>query len=169
VITAILAISDDGIIGLDGKLPWHLSADLRRFKQLTTNHAVIMGRKTFESIGRALPNRTNIVVSGRTWPEWRAQGIIVAGNPEMALADAVDCDPDPFVIGGASIYEKLWPFIGRIELTEVHVNVGRGIRFWPNLAGWRETARIKSTSYERLTPAERDAFPTFDFVTYDKR
>ena len=164
-LTAILARSDDGIIGTEGIngpcLPWRLGPDLRRFRELTTGHAVIMGRKTFDSIGRkALPNRRNLVVS-RSWTGPRlAEGAEWFSDPSDALLSARAGDRSPFVIGGAEIYEALWPHVTRIDLTEVHTIVGLGRGFVFDREKWRETFRSETQTHEDLR---------FHFVTLERR
>ena len=100
-LSLIVAASDNDVIGRDGQLPWRLSADLRRFKRLTMGHHLIMGRKTFESIGRPLPGRTTIVLSRQA--DFAPAGIVVAHSPEEVIK-LVAADPEPFVVGGAEIY-----------------------------------------------------------------
>ncbi|MGL5683391.1 MAG: dihydrofolate reductase [Marinifilaceae bacterium] len=116
----IVAASDNNIIGKDNELIWHLPADLKRFKQLTTGHAILMGRKTFESIGRALPNRRNIVVSRNK--SYSAPGCEVFESVEDALA-AVIGEERVFVIGGGTIYNALWNRANELFLTRVHTQV----------------------------------------------
>ena len=115
-----------GVIGRDGDLPWHLSADLKRFKQLTMGHHIIMGRKTFQSIGRLLPGRTTVVVTRQ--PDFQAAGAIVTHNLHDAIAAARD-DDEAFIIGGAEIYRQALPLVDRIYLTEVEADVAGDVRF----------------------------------------
>lgn len=146
-LTAILARSTDGIIGIEAPtgyaLPWKLSADLKRFKELTTGHAIIMGRKTFDSIGRRpLPNRLNVVLSRAPIGPLDG-GIVWAGSVLDALQSATEVDPSPFVIGGAEVYRQFWPLVTKVEMTEVHTTIGEGIVFDYDLDRdrWRETSR----------------------------
>ena len=119
IISIIAAIDQAGGIGKDSRLPWHLSEDLRRFKQLTLGHHIIMGRKTYESIGRPLPSRQSIVITRN--PEYQGESIIVAPSISSALQIAMDNGEDEvFVIGGGEIYEQILPFADRIYLTEVN-------------------------------------------------
>ena len=113
----IAAVGADGAIGKGGQLPWHLSEDLKRFRRLTTGHAVIMGRKTYDSIGKPLPKRTNVVVS-RAGREW-AESVVAAPSFEAALQAAYAVDSSPFVIGGGEIYRLALPLATRLELTLV--------------------------------------------------
>lgn len=117
MLTIILARAEDGAIGHRGDLLWHISADLRRFKRLTTGHPVIMGRRTWESLpGGALPGRLNIVVSGT--PGFKAEGALTA--PTLDKAVELCGGADAFIIGGASIYAQALPLCSRIELTRVY-------------------------------------------------
>ena len=125
-ISLIVAMSDNGVIGRGGDLPWRLSSDLRRFKQLTTGHHIIMGRKTFESIGRLLPDRTSIVIT-RT-PEYPAEGAIVVGDFDEAIR-RISGDDEAFVIGGAEIYRLAIPRVGRLYVTAVHAEVDGDVSF----------------------------------------
>jgi len=135
MIDAILARADNGVIGVDGRLPWHLPADLRRFKTLTMGRAMVMGRKTFESFPSPLPGRRHIVLTRDR--DWQAGGAEVAHDPDSALALA---GPDAAVIGGAEILALLLPRIERIELTEVHVTPN-GDAVVPPFSGWVEAWR----------------------------
>lgn len=137
-IVLVVAAADNAVIGRKGQMPWHLPADLRRFKRLTLGKPVVMGRKTFESIGRPLPGRRNIVITRS--PDWRAQGVtVVPGLPE-ALAEA---GAEVMVIGGAEIYALARPLAARIELTRIHLSPEGGDAFFPAPEPeiWREVAR----------------------------
>jgi dihydrofolate reductase len=117
----IFAVSRNGVIGHEGKLPWHVPEDLAWFKRHTTGHAIIMGRRTHASIGRPLPNRRNIVVSrdpAATFP-----GCEAAGSLEQALALAYAADPCPFVIGGAELYRAALPLATRVYVTYIDRDV----------------------------------------------
>jgi dihydrofolate reductase len=156
---AIVAMADNGVIGRDNGLPWHLPDDLRRFKSLTMGHAILMGRRTFESIGRTLSGRRNLVLTRN--PAWRATGCEVVATPEAALEAAGDSTL--FVIGGAEVFTAFWPQVRRLELTEVHGDIEGDTR----LAGfdrrqWREVFR------EEHAADERHAWP-FSFVTLEWR
>jgi dihydrofolate reductase len=121
IVSLVVAVSENGIIGKDNKLPWKLPSDLRFFKQLTTGHTVIMGRKTYESIGRPLPNRRNIVLSGN--PDFQANGAEVYQTIGEALKACIGED-EVFVIGGATIYTKAFELdiVDRIYMTIVHAD-----------------------------------------------
>lgn len=137
----IAAVSRNGVIGHRGKLPWHIPDDLKHFKALTLDHAIIMGRKTFDSIGRPLPRRRNLVVTRQT--DFKPEGVEVHPSLESALEAAYQGgESSPFVIGGAQLYELALPLATRLELTEVHDTV-EGDAFFPLLdpLGWRLTGR----------------------------
>jgi len=139
------------VIGRDGRLPWHLPADLKRFKAQTLGRPMIMGRKTFESFPSPLPGRRHIVLTRDR--EWSAPGAEVAHSVEEALALAGD---DVAVIGGAEVFALFLDRADRVELTEVHA-VPEGDATVPAFTGWRETAREDH-------PAEGDR-PAYSFVT----
>jgi dihydrofolate reductase len=138
-IAIIAAVARNGIIGRGNALPWHLPEDLRRFKRLTLGAPVIMGRRTFDSIGRALPGRLNIVVSRN--PRAEAPGCTLAGSLGEALA-AAGAAPVVFVIGGSSLYAAALPVATRMYLTEIDADVEGDTRFPDYDRGqWRETGR----------------------------
>ena len=145
-ITLIAAAAENGVIGAAGRIPWHISGDMKRFKALTMGKAVVMGRKTWDSLPKKpLPGRDNIVVSrDRTWS---AQGAIVAASPQDALARATG---DVMVIGGAQIYRALEPCATRIELTEVHGDFQGDAFFKLDRRGWREIARERHVAPDGL-------------------
>ena len=146
-VSLIVATDDGGGIGLRGGLPWHLPDDLRRFKALTLGKPVVMGRRTWDSIGRPLPGRLNIVVSRD--PRLAIQGATVVGTLEAALAAAGGV-PEVCVIGGAEIYRLALPLADTIHLTEVRANVGADTHF-PSLdpAQWVEVAREQRAADQR--------------------
>ena len=155
-ITLIVAMDAARGIGIDNRLPWHLPQDLAHFKRTTSGHTIIMGRKTFDSIGRPLPNRRNIVVSRN--PDWRATGVESA----TSLADALQltASEDAFVIGGAQIYNQALPLAQRLIITEIAKQFECDAFFPPLPASeWQETAR------------EQQQGPEFDyaFVEYQRR
>ena len=145
VITLVLARARNGVIGRDGGLPWHLPADLKRFRALTTGKPMIMGRRTFESFPAPLPGRRHIVLTRS--PDWRAAGAEVAHSAEAALALAGD---DASVIGGAAVFALFEPLADRVELTEVHAEPD-GDTTVPPFAGWREAAREEHDGYSFVT------------------
>ena len=157
-VVLILAVGRGGVIGADGGLPWRLPEDLKRFKELTIGKPVIMGRKTFDSLGKALPGRRNIVVTRDAG--WSNPEADVAHDPESALW--VAGEGEVAVIGGAEIVALFEPFANRVELTEIHADYA-GDTFIPAFdpACWEETAR-------RMRPAMGER-PAFDFVTLVRR
>lgn len=153
LISAIVAVSDNNVIGRDGHLPWHLSADLKRFKAITTGHSIILGRKNYDDIGRPLPNRTNYVLTRNR--EFSAPGCIVCASLEAALEAARAAkETECFIIGGAAVYREAMPLVKKLYLTKVLSNVDGDV-FFPN---WGENWHMVS---EELYPAdEKNDFPT---------
>ena len=158
-ITLIAAASENNIIGKDNKLIWRLSDDLKHFKELTKGHFVIMGRKTFESMPKALPNRTNVIITRKT--DYKAENTIVVNSLEKALKVAEN-DNQPFVIGGGEIYKLSMEIADRIELTRVHTSI-EGDTSFPeiDLEKWQEVKNEKRLKNEKN---EYD----FSFLRYDK-
>jgi dihydrofolate reductase len=157
-ITLVVARAQNGVIGREGKLPWHLPADLKRFKALTMGSAMVMGRKTFDSLPGKLPGRRHIVLTRDRG--WQSQGAEVAHDVEEALRIA---GSEPVsVIGGAEIFARMLPLADRIELTEVLSDVaGDTLLDDPRGSGeWRET-------FSEAHPAE-DGRPGFRFVTLER-
>jgi len=153
----VAAVAANGVIGADGKLPWRIPEDLRHFKALTLGHPVIMGRKTWESLGRPLAGRENIVVT-RT-PGYEAPGAHVAASLDGALALCVG-EPVAFVIGGSELYAAALPQADGLVLTEIERDYSGDARFpeWDRSA-WRETQRKPQTGADGLR---------FDFVLYER-
>ena len=159
MISIIVAKSENGVIGKDNQLLWKLSADLKQFKMLTTCHSIIMGRKTFESIGRPLPNRTNIVISRQkdlTLPE----GVLKVNSLETAIETAKNHTgkEEVFIIGGGNVYDQALKITDKIYLTEVKASI-EGDAFFSalNVDEWKEILRISHPKDEKN---EYD----FDFV-----
>ena len=145
----VVAHAHDRVIGREGGMPWHFSEDLRHFKRLTRGHAVLMGRKTYESIGRPLPDRRNLVISRQ--PGYAAEGCEVFPSFEAALAAARETDPLPFVIGGAAIYSLALPRATRLYVTEIDEAIEGDTRFPAyDPAAWVEIDRIAGED-RRLT------------------
>ena len=159
MITIIAAASENDVIGNNNKLIWHLSKDLIRFKNLTKGHHVIMGRKTFESMPKALPNRTNVVITRNK--NYTAENITVVDSLENALKVCKD-DPQPFIIGGGEIYRIGLTYAKRIELTRVYHNF-EGDTTFPQIDKnlWKEVKNIKMFDIENHNY-------NFSFITYDK-
>ena len=159
-ISLIVARARNGVIGRNGTLPWRLPEDLAHFKRTTTGHSVIMGRRTWESIGRPLPGRRNIVVTRNSG--FAAPGAETAADLDAALALCAG-EAEVFVIGGAQLYAEALPRAQRLVVTEIDADF-EGDTYWPSLdrTHWHETAR------EHLAPAGQRAFG-MDFVTYERR
>jgi dihydrofolate reductase len=122
IISLLVAMDEKRGIGKDGKLPWRLSSDMKRFRELTMGHHIIVGRKTFESIGKPLPGRQTIIVTRN--PDYRVEGCLIAGSVEAAIELAASRgESEAFVIGGANIYAQSLDIADRIYLTEVHAEV----------------------------------------------
>jgi len=140
-ISAIVATARNNVIGKDNQIPWYLSEDLKFFKRTTTGHHIIMGRKNFLSIGRALPKRTNVVITRD--PFFAATGCIVAHSLDEALEIAKRNDEDEvFIIGGGDIYQQSLPYWNKLYLTEVNLEV-EGDVFFPEIdeSEWNEISR----------------------------
>ena len=160
-LTLIVAVGENDAIGKDNQLIWHLSDDLKRFKSLTNGHHIIMGRKTFESFPKPLPNRTHIVISRQD--NYKVpDGVIVVNNLEDAL-DAAKNDTQPFVIGGGEIYRQAMPLADKIELTRVHESFDADT-FFPKIDNtiWKETSNTFHNKDEHHDYA-------FSFLTYKKK
>jgi dihydrofolate reductase len=160
MISIIVAVADGGVIGAGGKMPWHISEDLRMFKRVTTGHPVVMGRRTFESLGRPLPGRVNVVVTRN--PEWTAEGVTTAGS----LNDAVKMFPpeeEVFIIGGGEVYRQALPLAGRLYLTRIHAPFD-GDTYFPewNPADW---TLVGSEYHER-----GETYPNpFEFLVCERK
>ena len=164
-LSVIVAAAENGVIGRNNALPWHLSEDLRYFKRVTMGKPIVMGRKTFESIGRPLPGRTNIVISRN--PCYSAEGVHVVSTLDAALELAesvalIDGAEELMVIGGAQIYADSLPRAGRLYLTEVHAEVD-GDAYLPPIdwSQWREMCRER---HEAVAPNPYD----YSFVVYER-
>ena len=159
LVTIIAAASENNIIGNENKLIWHLSNDLKRFKELTIGHHVIMGRKTFESMPRSLPNRTNVIVTRKK--DYLAENAIVTNSLDEALSVASE-DSQPFIIGGGEIYKIAMDISDRIELTRVHHHF-EGDTSFPNIdkSKWAETEKITNKKDDKHNY-------DFTFITYNK-
>lgn len=158
-ISLIVAMSENRAIGRDNKMPWHLSADLKRFKSITMNSPILMGRKTFESIGKPLIGRTNMILSNNS--HFQPEGCLVFSDLQQALARAQDYGNELFVIGGATLYEKTLPLAQRLYLTQIEAEFD-GDTFFPDIdESWKETA------CERIVGDEKVDF-TYRFLTLEK-
>jgi dihydrofolate reductase len=159
MISIIVAVAQNGAIGSNNSLPWHLPDDLKRFKALSLGKPVVMGRRTFDSIGRPLPGRTNIVVSRQSGRVIEGVRVVHSLDEALAAAGAV---PEVVVIGGAEIFRQVLPRTDTIHLTRVHAHVDGDV-FFPEIdpAKWRETAVEHHTADARHQYA-------FSFVTLQR-
>jgi dihydrofolate reductase len=165
-VVLVVAVAENGVIGSDGAMPWRLKSDMQRFKALTLNRPIVMGRKTFASIGRPLPGRTNIVVTRN--PDFRAAGVVVtnsfANASAIAKGDALRrFATEIAIIGGAEIYAQWMACADRLEITEVHARPDGDTSFAAiDAAVWQEVAR------ERKPAGPADS-ADFSYVTYRRR
>ncbi len=160
-LSLIVAAAENNVIGKDNQLIWHLSDDLKRFKKLTSGHFIIMGRKTFESFPKPLPNRTHVVITRQK--DYKVpKGVIVVHSMKEAVSVATLSDAEPFVIGGGEIYKQALPFATKIELTRVHHEF-EGDAYFPeiDLKDWKETA---NTFHKKDDKHEYE----FSFLTYER-
>jgi dihydrofolate reductase len=158
-IAAITAMSENRVIGKNNQLPWHLPADLRYFKKLTMGRPILLGRRTYESIGRPLPGRCNVVISRD--PTFQAPGCVVAKSIETALS-AVSYSDEVYVIGGAQLYAEMLPRTQRLYITLVHQKM-EGDTFFPEVDKyqWRQTSREDH-------PADEENIYPYSFIVLDR-
>jgi dihydrofolate reductase len=157
LVSLVVAAAANGVIGRDNALPWHLPADLKHFKATTMGRPIVMGRRTFEAIGRALPGRLNIVVTRQ--PAYAAPGCAVVGSLDAACTAAGDVE-EICIIGGGELYRESLPHAGRLHLTEIHAEFEGDAHFPPvDRTQWREVWREVH---------EGEAPFRFDFVRYDR-
>lgn len=158
-VSVIAALARNRVIGIENRLPWRLPEDLAHFKALTLGHPILMGRKTFESLGRPLPGRANIVITRN--PDYRPDGCRVADSIPAALALCGDAD-EVFFIGGAELYAQVIPLADRLYLTEVGIEA-EGDAWFPEY----DRAAFKEVARESHVGAKGDAL-RFDFVVYER-
>lgn len=153
MITIVVAMGKNREIGANNQLLWHLPKDLKHFKELTTGHPVIMGRKTYESIGKPLPNRTNIVISRKK--DWFEEGILIVGSIKEAIKFAKKIDENAYIIGGGNIYEQTLDLADQLEITLVDTTL-EADTFFPKIdeKKWTKTNEIHH---------EKDEKNQFDF------
>lgn len=156
-ISIIAAVANNRVIGVNNTLPWHLPEDLKRFRALTMGHHIVMGRKTYESLGRLLPGRTTVIVSRSAG--FDVPGALVAGSLQEALAKCLN-DEEVFVIGGAQLYRDALPVAHRLYLTEIDADF-EGDVFFPEMeqSVWQESEREPHTSETGLK---------YDYVVYQR-
>lgn len=156
MISHIVAVSENGIIGIDGDLPWSLPEDLKRFKQLTSNRVVIMGRKTHESIGRPLPNRVNIVITRQV--DYRSSGCLVAASLKDALKVSEFTDDEIFIIGGGEIYKQSMDLVDTIYMTVVnqHITEAENTTYYPDIpSGFEVVSHVNNATHSYITYRRR--------------
>lgn len=161
MLSIIVAKAKNNIIGKENKLIWNLPADLKHFKELTMGHTIIMGRKTFESLGRVLPNRKHIVFSQNPDFQVKDENVQVV-HSMLEIQEYIENEEENFVIGGAMIYNLLMPYVRKMYVTEIAEEF-EGDSFFPkiNLEIWKETSREKG-------PKDDKNNLDYDFVTYEK-
>ena len=162
MLSIIVAKAKNNIIGKDNKLIWHLPEDLKHFKELTTGHSIIMGRKTFESLGRVLPNRKHIIFSQN--PDFKVYNENVeVVHSLLQIQDLIEGEEEAFVIGGAMIYNFLMPYVKKMYITEIDEEFD-GDTFFPkiNTEIWKETSREKGIKNEKNNL-------DYEFVTYERK
>ena len=159
-ISIIVAMAANGVIGRDNGLPWHLPADLQHFKRITMGKPILMGRRTWESIGRPLPGRTSIVITRDA--AYTAPGCVVVHSVEAALQAAADCADEAMVIGGAEFYRQVLPRADTLYLTRIHADF-EGDTWFPELdeAEWREVER------RDCEPDEKNPY-RYSFIRLDR-
>ena len=162
MLSIIVAKAKNNIIGKENKLIWHLPEDLKHFKQVTTGHTIIMGRKTFESLGRVLPNRKHIVFSQN--PDFKVSDENVeVVHSMLQIQEYIESKEENFVIGGAMIYNLLMPYVTKLYVTEIHKDF-EGDAFFPriDLNVWQEVSREKGLENEENNL-------DYDFVVYERK
>jgi dihydrofolate reductase len=159
-VTIVVAIGANDVIGADGGMPWPRTGDQVQFKALTMGHPIVMGRATYDSIGRPLPGRTTIVITRQ--PEWRAEGVLVAGGVAEAIAMAQELDHQVFLIGGAQVYAEALAegLVDRMAVTRVDL-APRGDTYFPDL-DWDDWIEISRDDHS-------DSEPGYVIVTYERR
>ena len=157
-VSLIVAMSENHMIGRDGDLPWHLGRDLKRFKSLTMGHSIVMGRKTYESIGRPLPGRTNVLITSDR--QYKTEGVVVAHSLDHAL-ELVSADDEAFIVGGATVYRQSLPFIHRLYVTLVHANIEGDVGF-PQL-DWKKWILQEEVTFDADEKNDyRHSFRTYE-------
>ena len=161
MLSIIVAISKNNVIGKNNKLIWHLPEDLKRFKKLTTGHTIIMGRKTFESLGRVLPNRKHIVITSNTNMQIEDENVELIDDIKM-LNKYINSEEEHFIIGGATIYKLLMPYASKMYITKINEEF-EGDVYFPKIDKefWKEV--------ERKTGIKDEKNPfNYEYITYIK-
>lgn len=162
MISIIVAVANNNEIGKDNNLLWHITEDMKYFRRVTSGHTVIMGRKTWESIGKPLPNRRNIVIS-RTLNADALPGAEIFSSLESVIA-ALPADEENFIIGGGEIYRQALPLAQKLYLTKVHTTINDADTFFPTIDS-KEWKEVSSESFER---GEKFEHP-FEFVVLERK
>jgi dihydrofolate reductase len=137
-VSLIVAVANNNVIGLNNTLPWHLPEDLKRFRALTTGHHIIMGRKTYESLNRLLPDRTTVIVTRN--PDYRVEGAVIAHSLEAAIAQCQQ-DDEVFIIGGAELYKEALLMADKLYMTQIELEVPGDAYFPPfDMAAWERVS-----------------------------
>ena len=160
MITIVVAMGLKNEIGADNQLLWHLPKDLKHFKEITSGHPIIMGRKTYESIGKPLPNRTNIVISRKN--DWFEEGILIVGSIKEALKFAKKIDENVFIIGGGTIYEQTIDLADQLEVTLVDAEL-KADTFFPKIDE-KKWLKTNETTHKK---DEKNQFD-FSFQTFER-
>ncbi|HEY9278359.1 MAG TPA: dihydrofolate reductase [Methylotenera sp.] len=157
-LSIIVAVAKNRVIGINNTLPWYLPEDLKRFRALTMGHHIIMGRKTYDSLGRLLPGRTTVIVTRNT--DYKVEGALIAHSLQDAIALCKD-DDEAFLIGGAELYQEGLKLSNKLYITEIALDVA-GDAYFPEYSSdeWLESSREAHVSEQGLT---------FNYVTYDRK
>jgi len=160
LLSIIVALSENNVIGSNKDLPWYLPADLKRLKTLTMGHFLIMGRKTFESLGKPLLGRTTVIITRNK--DYKAEGCIIVSSVKEGI-EAAKNDVEPFIFGGGEVFKEALPMVKKIYMTRIH-EVFDGDTFFPELNAneWKETAR------EDFQPDEKNKY-SYSFITLERK
>jgi dihydrofolate reductase len=161
MIAIVVAVAENNVIGKDNQLIWHLPADLRFFKNLTMGHPILMGRKTYESIGKPLPGRTTVIITRQQ--DFEAPGCIVTNSVDEAIAEARKLDQDIYIIGGAEIYKQALAKVDTIYLTRVN-HTFDGDTFFPEI----DEKNWEVESEEKHEPDEKNTY-SYSFITLKRK
>ncbi|PHS17697.1 MAG: diacylglycerol kinase [Blastopirellula sp.] len=152
-ISLIVAQSENRVIGRNGDMPWRLSSDLKRFKSITMGHHIVMGRKTYESIGRLLPGRTTVIITRQ--PDYQVEGAVIADSLDSAIEQAAG-DDELFIVGGGQIYASSLAQANKIYQTRVHTEINDGDTFFPEV-DWTQWNKVHA---EEIAADEKNDFET---------
>jgi len=162
MLSIIVAVAENNVIGKDNKLIWHLPEDLKRFKRLTTNHTIIMGRKTFESLGRVLPNRKHVILCNDMEMNIEDENVEVLEDISM-LKEYIDSEEEHYIIGGATIYKLLMPYANKLYLTLIHEEF-EGDVYFPEI----EEKEWKVIDREKGLRNEENPFD-YEYITFERK